>query len=437
MKYICRPPGKKSRDIIARDAKVTSPSYAREYSFVYERAKGVHLWDVDGRKYLDFAAGIAVMGVGHTNPEVVRAVRKQAALGLHAAFPDFYAELPVHFIEKLLTFVPKSLNTVFLSNSGTESVECAVKLAKWHTKRPWMIAFKNCFHGRTYGSLSMTDSKPVQRQGFEPFLPVEHADFPDKYRNPFSSEKELVDCSVRQVRAVFEKHPGQVAAVMVEPIQGEGGYIIPPNSFLKELHKVCQEHQMLLCADEVQTGCYRTGTFLASQGYGVVPDIVSLSKAIGGGIPLGATISHRAIMNWPPAAHSNTFGGNLVACAAGMATLDFMKRKKLGQNAAAVGGFLLQRLRKLLADEPAVGDVRGRGLMIGVEFVKDKDSKEHDPFFRDQILCKAAEKGLILLPAGKSTIRICPPLILTKQQAATGAEILAEAVEEIQKSRDQ
>jgi len=431
MRYPCRVPGPNSRKVISRDRKSASPSYGREYSFVYERGRGVWLWDADGRKHLDFAAGIAVMSVGHSNPDVVKAVKKQLAKGAHAAFPDFYAETPVKFIETLLGMVPKNLGRVFLSNSGTESVEAGLKLAKWSSRKKWIIAFEGCFHGRTMGSLSMTKSKPVQRDGFGPFLPVKHVPFPYFYRSRFRDEERLSDFCIQKVLETIKKLKKNVAGVFVEPIQGEGGYVVPPKSFHQNLRKVCSEEGVLLCDDEVQAGNFRTGTFLALEGFGVKPDIVSIAKAIGGGLPLGATLASRKVMSWPEGAHSNTFGGNLLACAAGTAVLEYMKRKRLGENAKKVGAHMMKILGEMKERHRIVGDVRGKGLMIGVEIVKDKKSKRFGTEERNKIICKAFEKGLILLPAGKSVIRVCPPLIISKEQAEKGLNILEDAVRDV------
>lgn len=429
-RFICRKPGKMSVGIIQRDHKAVSPSLTREYSFVFKKAKGCYVYDVDGRRYLDFAAGVAVAGVGHANPEVQKAVRRQLGLGLHCGFSDFYAELPVKFSEFLLTFLPKSLDKVFLSNSGTESVEAAYKLARWHTRRKWAVAFGNAFHGRTMGSLSLTKSRPVQRERFGPFLPVKHATFPYYYRMNMEPE-ECSDYCLSELEKAIRPVKEDLAAVFLEPVQGEGGYIVPPKSFVGGVRKLCSEYGALLCDDEVQAGCYRTGKFLAIENFGVTPDIVSLSKAIGGGVPLGATVANRKIMDWPPGSHANTFGGNLLACAAGMATLRFMREKKLGDNAKSIGRHMLKRLNELKEKYEIIGDVRGIGLMIGAEIVRDKKSRVPDEARRKEILCKASEKGLVLLPAGPSTIRICPPLTLTINQADTGIDIIEESIKEI------
>ncbi|MBL7160421.1 MAG: aminotransferase class III-fold pyridoxal phosphate-dependent enzyme [Candidatus Aenigmarchaeota archaeon] len=425
----CRTPGRKSQRVISRDHRVASPSYGRVHSFVYKRGKGCWLWDMDGRKYLDFAAGIAVMNVGHSNPEVVSAVKKQLSLGLHAGFPDFYAETSVRFIEKLFSLLP-GFGKAFLTNSGTESVEAALKLAKWSSGKKWLIAFDHCFHGRTMGSLSMTNSKPVQQKGFGPFLPVKHAEFPYPYRSKLDDESLTERCIQSVVKRVKEVK-GDVAAVFVEPIQGEGGYVVPPAGFHKELRKLCTEEGILLCGDEIQAGCFRTGTFLALQGFGVKPDLVCLAKAIGGGLPIGAMVAKKSIMRWPEGSHSNTFGGNLLACAAGTAALDFMKKKRLGENVKNVGKHILTRLEELKERYEIIGDVRGRGLMIGIEIVKDKKSKRFGIEERKKIICSAEKAGLLMLPAGKSVVRMCPPLVLTKEQADKGLEIFEKAVKSV------
>ncbi len=421
-KFICRRPGPKSMRVIALDGKVVSPCVTREYSFVWKRAKGCYVYDVDGRKYLDFSAAIAVANVGHTNPVVMKAIRSQTQRLTHCGFSDFYAELPVEFCETLISFLPHPLKKVFLSNSGTESIEAAYKVARWHTKRKWVIAFRNAFHGRTMGSLSMTNSKPVQRERFAPFMPVRHVPYPYPYRMDDCTD----ECLSELEKAMISLR-GECAALFMEPVQGEGGYVVPPKAFVKGARRLCNEHGILLCVDEVQAGCYRTGRFLAMENFGVKPDVVSMSKAIGGGVPLGATITSSKIMDWVPGSHGNTFGGNLLACAAGIATLKYMRQKRLGANARRLGAYMLKRLVEIKDNVEIVGDVRGLGLMIGVEIVENKRSKKPAPNIRSAILCKAAEKGLILLPAGKSVIRICPPLTLTRSQAEHGLDIFGDA----------
>lgn len=432
-KYICRKPGPKSVRIIERDQRVISPCVTREYSFAFHHAKGCHVWDVDGRRYMDFAAGVAVMNVGHSNPEVMRAIAQQTKKAAHCGFSDFYAELPVIFAEKLVSFLPPPLKKVFLSNSGTESIEAAYKLARWHTNKKYVIAFHNAFHGRTMGSLSMTNSKPVQRERYAPFLPVKHVPYPYAYRMNMEAEECSQFC-LDNLEKAMKQLDGNCAALFMEPVQGEGGYVVPPKSFVKGARKLCTQHNVLLCDDEVQAGCFRTGKFLGIDNFGVKPDIVSLSKAIGGGIPLAATVSSSKLMDWPSGSHANTFGGNLLACAGGIASLNFMKKRRLGENARRRGKEMLKRLNEIKEKYETVGDVRGLGLMIGVEIVKSKKTRAPSPETRSAILCKASEKGLILLGAGKSVIRICPPLIITSEQAETGLDILEDAIRAVNKA---
>jgi 4-aminobutyrate aminotransferase len=406
----------KSSAIIARDRRIMSPSLTRDLPFVFQKGSGCYLWDADGRKYLDFTACIAVNSIGHDNPVIKKAILRQIKYGIHCGFSDVYAETPVLLVERLLEFMP-GFQKVFLCNSGTESVEAAYKLARWHSDRTWTIAFQGAFHGRTMGSLSMTNSKPVQRERFGPFLPVVHVPYPNAFRMGMEPEECAQQCLgllEDRMNAMRE----DLAAVFMEPVQGEGGYVVPPASFVHGVRKLCNEYGALLCDDEVQAGCFRTGKFLAIENFGVKPDIVSLSKAIGGGMPLGAMISTNAIMDWPKGAHANTFGGNLLACAGGIATLEFMKKKKLGENAVRVGNFIMKELESMKGD--VVLDVRGLGLMIGFEIC--------DKAERDRILLRAMEKGLMLLPAGESAIRISPPLTITKEQAARGLGILEECL---------
>ncbi len=431
MQYVCRPPGPRSRRILKRDRAVISQSYSREYDFVYKRAKGCFVYDVDGRKYLDFAAGIAVMNIGHTQNEVAKALQRQAKLGFHAAFGDFYAELPVKFAETLLSFLPKHFNNVFLSNSGTESIEAAIKLARWNKRKRYLIAFEHAFHGRTLGSLSLTKSKKIHKEGFGPFFPVKHVPFAYPYRMGEECSNHCLNKLEKAIKSVNEN----VSAVFIEPVQGEGGYIVPPKDFIKGVRNICSEYNILLADDEVQAGGFRTGTFLAIENFGVLPDIISMSKSIGGGVPLGATIANKSLMKWPPSSHSNTFGGNLLACAAGIETLKFLRKKRLGENARRVGRYIIRRLEEMKEKYEIIGDVRGVGLMIGVELVKSRRSKEPAVSEMHEILCDAQGKGLILLPAGESTIRIAPPLIITEEEADKGLDILESSIKGLVSSK--
>lgn len=425
--------GKKSFNIIRRDKKVISPSLTREVYFVWEKAKACYVWDIEGRKYLDFESGIAVANIGHNNDDVVKAIKDQLKKGTHAAFSDFYSELPVRFVETLLKFLPKHLNKAFLSNSGTESVEAALKLARWFTKKSRLIAFNPCFHGRTMGSLSLTNAKPVQRSYFGPFLDVKHVPYPYCYRCPFRNDehesKECVDKYLEELEKQVKN--SNIAAIFLEPIAGEPGYIVPPKEFVKGVRKIASQHGILLCVDEVQSGCFRTGKFLAIENFGVRPDIVSLSKAVGGGLPLGVTLANSNIMKWPSGAHANTFGGNLLACAAGLAALKFMRKHKLGDNARKIGNYMKKRLEEMKEKYEILGDVRGIGLMIGIEFVKDKKSKKYGEKEKEMVLLESLKQGLLMLPAGRSAIRICPPLIITKEQAEQGLNILEKSIKTV------
>jgi 4-aminobutyrate aminotransferase len=418
---IARKTGKKTMKLVKRDLKVTSPSLTREYCLSYEKAKGSFVWDADGRKYLDFAAGVAVMNAGHSRPEVAAAVKEQLKKGTHCGFSDFFADAPVKFCETLVDLMPKPLNKVFLSNSGTEAVEAAYKLSRWHSKKKWAMAFENAFHGRTMGSLSLTQSKPVQKKRFAPFLPVKHVPFAYCYRCPLK----LIypDCGIGCLKAVKKAMmslKGKQATLFVEPVQGEGGYVIPPRQFLQGLRELCDDFNVLLAADECQAGGFRTGNFLAMQSFKVKPDIVSMSKTLGGGLPIGATVASTKVMDWVPGSHANTFGGNLLAAVAGTATLTFMRKKRLGLKAKKMGKFMLKQLQSLQTEYDIIGDVRGKGLMIGVELVKNRKTKAFAVKERQKILCHALEEDLILLPCGMSTIRFCPPLTLSKAEAKQG-----------------
>ncbi len=422
---------KKTSRILGRDRKVISGCLTREYPLVIERAEGCYIYDADGKRYLDFGSGVAVANIGHTNPYVVNAVKEQMKKALHCGFSDFYAELPVRFVELLLTFVPKNLQQAYISNSGTESVEAAYKLARWHTKKRFFIAFMPSFHGRTMGSLSLTNSKPVHKKRYEPFLPVKHVPYAYCYRCTYKLK--YPGCGIACADALEKtiKKVRNVAGVMVEPIAGEGGYIVPPKEFHRELRHVCNKYNVLLCSDEVQSGCFRTGRFLALDNYGVRADIVSLSKAIGGGLPIGVTLSSRKIMDWVPGTHASTFGGNLVASAAGIASLEFMRKNKLGENAKRIGLYMLKRLEGMQERLEVIGDVRGKGLMIGVELVRNRKTKAYAVKERKKVLEQALDKGLVLLPAGESVIRFCPPLTITKEQADEGLDVFEKCMEKI------
>jgi 4-aminobutyrate aminotransferase len=425
-----KPPGPKAQKILKRDSNIISQSMVRVYPLVLHKAIGSNLWDVDGNRYLDFTAGIAVMNVGWNNPKVINAIKDQLKNLTHGAFLDFYSDVPVTFAEEIVKLMPEGLNRVYFSNSGAESIEAAMKLARHHTKRKYFLSFYGAFHGRTYGALSLTSSKVIQREHFGPFLPVIHIPYPNPYRCPVGIMPDRCDLDVLRYmkEEIFrtEVSPDEVAAIFVEPIQGESGYIVPPKLFMRELRSLCDEHSILLVDDEIQSGGYRTGKFMAIEHFGVKPDIVCMSKSIGGGLPLGVTISNDEIMSWPPGSHASTFGGNTLACAAGLASLKIMKEEEFGRQVLEKGGYISNFLKDLQLKHEIIGDVRGIGLMIGLELVKNRQTKEPAMTYRRKILEEAFGRGLALLPAGESTIRICPPLTIEKENIDFGLGILGD-----------
>jgi 4-aminobutyrate aminotransferase len=425
---------RKSLSIVKRDGRVISPSYTRSYPMVVERGKGAWLWDTDGRKYLDFTAGIAVANVGHANPDVVNAVRSQALKILHNAGTDFYNELEVGLAEKLVKVTPGRFpKRVFFTNSGTESVECAFKLARYYTKKPRLISFIGAFHGRTYGSMTLSSSKLRHRDHFGPLVPmVTHTPYPYCYRCPMG--KEAGQCGMECLRYLEDellRHvvpSDEVAAVIVEPIQGEGGYIVPPRGFHKELQGICKSRGFLYMADEVQTGFGRTGRMFASEHFGVQPDVMCLAKGIAAGMPLGACVARKDVMDWPPGAHASTFSGNPLSCAAAHASLDCIRKRRLAENADALGRAGLKRLEEMASDIPLIGDVRGKGLMLAIELVKDGESREPAPEAAAKVAELAFRKGLLLLTCGESAVRVVPPLVITKKELMDGMGVLEECL---------
>ena len=426
-------PGPKARAIIERDQAVISPSYVRGYPFVMDHGQGCDVWDVDGNHFLDFAAGIAVTSTGHSHPRVVRAIQQQAEQFLHIS-SDFYHAGWVELGEKFNQIAPFAEPAVsFMTNSGTESVEAAIKLARYHTGASQFIGFLGGFHGRTLGSLSFTASKPVYREGFYPLMSgVVHAPFPNPFR-PILKAEPGEDYGEVVVRYIEEQiltkllAPEDVAGVLVEPIQGEGGYVLPPPGFFPALRSMCDRHNILLIADEVQSGMGRTGKWWAIQHYGVEPDIICVGKGIASGVPMGAMIARNSVVTWPPGSHGNTYGGNPLACAAALATLDLIESEYL-ENAARIGEYALDILAEIQVRHPNIGEVRGKGLMIGVEFVKDRLLNEAHPSFRDRVVDLSFERGLLSLGCGKSTIRISPPLSITKNEIEQGLEIFESAI---------
>jgi 4-aminobutyrate aminotransferase len=426
-------PGPRAKALIARDSTVVSPSYTRSYPFVMARGEGVAVEDVDGNIFLDCAAGIAVNSTGHSHPEVVNAIVEQARQFLHMSGTDFYYEPQVRLAEEMNEIAPwTGPKRSFFSNSGTEAIEAAIKLARYHTRRHGIIAFLGSFHGRTLGSLSLTSSKAIQRRGFGPPLAgVYHAPFPNPYRRAAGqSDDAVAQAAIDYIEDNILVHlvsPDEVAAVVVEPIQGEGGYVVPPASFFERLRALTRQHGMLLIADEVQSGMGRTGKMFGIEHFGIEPDIVCVAKGIASGMPLGVTTARAEIMAWPPGAHASTFGGNPVSCAAALATIALLKRS-LVANAAAVGCHLLERLRALQASHRLIGDVRGKGLMIGIELVGDRETKSRATKERDRLVDECFTRGLLVLGAGRNTLRLCPPLVLTQAQADIVVSILDESL---------
>jgi len=426
-------PGPKAQAIIERDRAFISPSYPRGYPFVMDHGKGTEVWDVDGNRFLDFAAGIAVVATGHSHPKVVQAIQQQAEQFIHIS-SDFYHETWVRLAERLNDIAPfDDPAASFMTNSGTESVEAAIKLARYHTQRSQFIGFFGAFHGRTLGAVTLTASKSHYKGRFSPLMNgVVHVPFPDPYR-PVVVQRKGEGYGEAVVRYIEEQilariiPPDEVAGFIIEPIQGEGGYILPPPDFFPALRKVCHKYGILLIADEVQSGMGRTGKWWAIENFGVEPDIITSAKGLASGMPLGAMITRKNIMSWPKGSHGNTFGGNPISCAASLATIDLLEEQYI-QNAKDVGEYTLDALSEIMVRHPSIGVVRGIGLMIGVEFVKDRESKEPAVSLRDAIVDLAFERGLLTLGCGNSVIRISPPLSTSRSEVDEALLIFDEAI---------
>jgi 4-aminobutyrate aminotransferase len=437
-------PGAKASAIVAGDERYVSPSYTRSYPMVAKRGRGVRVEDVDGNEFLDFAAGIAVVSTGHCHPEVVAAIQKQAAELIHISGTDFYYEHMITLAERLSAVAPMpGPHRFYYGNSGAEAIECAMKLARYHTGRQHFIAFLGAFHGRTMGALSLTASKPQQRRRFSPLVPgVTHVRYPYAYRGcsggPQEEQRFALDCARYIEEKLFKTTlpPEEVAAIFVEPIQGEGGYVVAPDIFMQELRRICDRHGILLVVDEVQSGAGRTGKWWAVEHTGVQPDMVCIAKGIASGMPLGICMTRAEIMNWIPGSHASTFGGNPVAIAAALATMDVLEREGIA-NAAAMGELCSSRLQKWPSQHPIVGDVRGRGLMIGVEIVKSQQSREPAPMLRDRIISLAFTQGLLLLGCGETTIRLAPPLIVNQHEITVGLDIFERCLTQVEQEHAQ
>jgi 4-aminobutyrate aminotransferase len=427
-------PGPNSKRIVAEDAKWVSPSYTRDYPLVAKRGYGAMVEDADGNVFLDFAAGIAVCSTGHCHPDVVAVVQKQAAELIHMSGTDFYYEGMPKLAAKLSEIAPgKEAKRVYFGNSGAEAIEAAIKLAKYHTGRDKIIAFEGAFHGRTMGALSLTASKSTQRKGFGTLISgVFHMPYPDTYRGIYGKGPETVtaDCLGYLENELFKRRvdPEEVAGIFIEPIQGEGGYMPAPKEFLQGLQAICRKYGIMLVADEVQSGMGRTGKWWASDHAGIEPDIMTSAKGIASGMPLSAVIARESVMNWKPGAHASTFGGNPVCIAAALATMELLESKYIA-NAARVGEHIMKLTADWTQKYKNVGNVRGKGLMIGIELVKDQKTKEKAPELRNRIIDAAYHKGLLILGSGENTVRFCPPLVIDEEQAEFAVKTLGELIE--------
>ena len=430
---------KKTRDIINRDKKVMFTSTREHYPFVAARGSGDYAYDISGNRFIDFSSFISVYNFGiNGNSEIRRAVKDQVDKLMHSAFLDYYAELPVKFAENIISMMPRGFGRVFFSNSGTEANEDAIKLARLFTKKSYTIGFYGGFHGRSLGSLGLTASGTAPREHFGPFPNVVHTLYPNPYRCPFNTD-DPEECSKLCIEHIEKNILGkeysanEVAAIFVEPVQGEGGYIIPPKSFMKELRRLATDNDILLVSDEIQSGYFRTGKFLAMDNFGVTADIYTMAKALGGGLPAAATIAKSSLGDTPAGSHAGTFGGNLVAMAAGNASLNYAKRnrKKIEALVKEKNRYIMKRLNRMKESYEIVGDVRGLGLMIAAEFVKSKKTKEPAVKERGVILENCFNNGLLMLPCGTSTIRIIPPITMSMDNIEKGMDILESAVRSV------
>ena len=429
-------PGPKARSYVARDREAVSPSYTRSYPFVMDRGQGSLVWDVDGNRYIDFNAGIAVVATGHAHPKVVKAIQEQAAKFIHMAGTDFYYAVQIELAEKLNSLTPgDEPKQLFFTNSGAEAVEAALKLARYHTGRPHCLAFLGAFHGRTMGAVSLTASKVLQRRGFAPLVPgITHVPYGYCYRCAYNLEYPSCDifCVDYIESTVFKQlvAADEVAAIFVEPIQGEGGYVVPPLEYHVRLKELADKHGILLVADEIQMGMGRTGKWFSIEHWGVVPDITLIAKGIASGMPLGAMVARREVMDWPFGAHGTTFGGNPVSCAAASATIQVIEEEGLVGNAARMGKRLTDAAQEMQGRHPVIGDVRGKGLIVGLELVKDHDTREPAGELRDQVVQLAFEKGLLILGCGPSGVRFVPALTVDADTVDEALAIIEDALTE-------
>ncbi len=434
-----RPPGPNARKLVKKDETLISSSYGRFYPLVIESGKGCILKDVDGNEYIDFNSGLVCLNVGHSHTKVTDAIKKQCDRFLHYSNTDFFYREVVNLAEKLSEITPGQFEKkVYFGNSGTEAVEAAVKLSKWHTRKHRFLAFIGAFHGRTLGALSFTASKPVQRRNFFPLLPgVTHIPYPYCYRCPFKLS--YPNCNYWCVdfidELILQKYvpPEEVAAILFEPIQGEGGYVTPPPEYFQRLKKIADKYDFIMIDDEVQAGIGRTGRWFAIEHWKIKPDVICSAKALASGLPLGATIARAQFMDWEAGSHASTFGGNPLACVASLAVIDVIKEEKLLENATKQGNYIMKRLNDLKEECDIVGDVRGKGLMIGAEIVEDKKTKKPAGDKTKEIMMRCWKRGIAMITCGASTIRIAPPLIITRELVDAGMEIIEDITKEVEK----
>jgi 4-aminobutyrate aminotransferase len=436
-KIVVTPPGPKARELVRGDESLISKSMVRWYPLVAESGSGCIVKDVDGNEFIDFNSGLAVLNVGHCHPKVVSAITEQTKKLIHYSYTDFYYQPIVDLGKELTKITPGTFaKKVFFCNSGAEVIEAAMKMAKWHTRNSLFLAYTGAFHGRTLGAISLTASKPVQRRHFFPLVPgVTHVPYPYCYRCPFHlSYPEChfwcVDFIEEEVLAKYIPAEN-VAAMFVESIQGEGGYVVPPDDYFTRLRRLLDKHNILMIDDEIQSGIGRTGKWFAMEHFNVIPNAVCVAKAIGSGLPIGALISKDEFMDWEGGSHATTFGGNPVACAAGLAVIDVIKQERLLENATKLGAHLLTRLKEMQKKYPIIGDVRGKGLMVAAEIVKDPDTKEFGAELSQEIMMKCFKRGLAIITSGKSTMRFVPPLVITRELLDAGLDVFEGVVKEV------
>ena len=436
---VVRPPGPKARELVKRDSDTISPSYTRYYPLVIESGHDCIVKDVDGNEYIDFNSGLACLNVGHNHPRIVEAIKSQCDKFLHYANTDFYYQETVNLAEKLFQITPGDFQKrVHFGNSGAEAIETAIKLSKWHTRKHQFIAFIGAFHGRTCGATALTASKPAQRRHYFPLIPgITHVPYPYCYRCPFNLS--YPECNFRCIDfiddQILQKYvpPEEVAGFVFEPIQGEGGYVVPPLEYFQRLKKLADKYGLLMIADEIQSGIGRTGKWFAIEHWKIDPDILCSAKSLASGLPLSATVARARLMDWEAGTHASTFGGNPLTCAAATNVIDVIKEEKLLENAEKQGSYIMKWLQDVKQEQKIVGDVRGKGLMIGVEFVENKETKKAGVSQAREVMIRCWRRGVAIVTCGVSTLRLVPPLTITRELVDTSLEILGDAIKEVEK----